>query len=199
MVGVVVIAVVVLLIANGTFDFGSSDEDDDSLASESSQAEADTSPDDSAPDGDATNGDDDDEAAPAAVGLQEMDSAFQFGDLRLVVTEVRLSDRVGQEGDETLALERFARVRLSARNTGLDAFRLDAALVLIDGQGRRFTPNAAATANAARIDSSRGDALTQDLQPGITTDLVVAFDVPDGAEDFRLRITGGFVEVALDR
>lgn len=202
-VGVIVIAVIVFLIASGTFELGGGgdDGDDDALALTAEQAEADddagrASPDAGEADGAAAEGA---QTAAPAVGLQAMGSAFQFGDLRVIVTEIRLSDRVGQEGDETLALERFARLRLSARSTGLDAFTLGGSLVLIDARGRRFTPNAAATENAARIDDSRGNALTRVLQPGITTNLVVAFDVPEEAEGFRLRISGGYVEVELNR
>ena len=193
-VGVVVIAVIVFLIANGTFELGGDDDDDDALARTTEQAQSDEEAGEE--NGGAAAGA---QTADPAVGLQAIGSAFQFGDLRLIVTEIRFSDRVGQEGDETLALERFARLRLSARSTGLDAFTLGGALVLIDAQGRRFTPNAVATENAARIDESRGNALTRVLQPGITTDLVVAFDVPDDAEGFRLRIRGGYVEVELNR
>lgn len=203
-VGVAVIAIVGFLIANGTFDFGSSDDENDSLAVPSAQADGGERPDDADADGgdaqaNSSAEEADEDGAVAAAGLQTIETAFQFGDLRVIITDIRISDRVGQEGDETLALERLARLRLSARNTGLEPFTLDGALLLIDGQGRRFTPNVAATANAARVDSSRGNALTQGLQPGITTDLVVAFDVPKEAEDFRLRISGGYVEVALDR
>lgn len=201
-VGVVVIAVIAFLIANGTFELGSGDDDsDDALAQTSEQAQVEGSSSEqsqSQPAADADDAGGESTAAPA-VGLQPMDSAFQFGDLRIIVTDVRLSDLVGEEGDETLALERFARVRLSARNTGRAPFTLAETLVLVDGLGRRYTPNATATANAARIDNDRSDALAQDLQPGITTDLVVVFDVPEEAEDFRLRIEGGYVEVELDR
>ena len=194
-VGIAVIAILGFLVANGTFEFGSDDAGGESLSEAVEQADEEPSDADGA---EAEAEDGDVEAAPS-VGLQAMDTAFQFGDLRVIVTDIRLPDRVGEEGDETLALERFARVRLSARNTGLDAFTLDGALALIDGMGRRFTPNGVATENAARIDLSLGSALTQDLQPGITIDLVVVFDVPEEAEDFRLRISGGFAEVALDR
>lgn len=196
-VGIAVIAIIAFLIVNGTFEFGDDDENgDDALAQTTEQTEPEEREDGGEQaQSDAEKGD----AATPAAGLQPMDSAFQFGDLRLIVTDIRIADRVGQEGDETLALERFARLRFSARNTGLDAFTLDGSLVLIDAVGRRYTPNATATENAARIDADRGNALTQDLQPGITTDLVVVFDVPEEVGDFRLRITGGYVEVELDR
>ncbi|PZC49459.1 MAG: protein of unknown function (DUF4352) [Chloroflexi bacterium] len=199
-VGVVVIGVVVFLISNGTFELGGSDdESNDALAQTTAQAEAEAEDQAEAAAAADDQSDEDGEAAPPAAGLQPMDSAFQFGDLRTIVTDVRLTDLVGEEGDETLALERFARVRLSARNTGLEPFSLEGTLILIDSRERRFTPNGEATENSARIDPDRGSALSLDLQPGITTDLVVVFDVPEEAENFRLRIVGGFVEVELDR
>ena len=193
-VGVVVIVAIVFLIANGTFELGGSD-DDGPLAVEQVAAELDEEDEASA---DEESGDDDAPSRPAA-GLQPMEVAFQFGDLRIIVTDIRLGDRVGEEDDETLALERFATVELSVRNTGLDAGTLEGALLLIDGSGRRFSPSVAGTAVAVRVDANREDAQAVSLQPGITTALVAVFEIPDEAEDFRLRVSGGYAEVELDR
>ncbi len=196
-VGAVVIVVIAFLIVNGTFEIGGGggDGDNDSLALDQRTAPAGDAAADDAPDAGAGMGG----AVAGPTGLPAMDQAFQFGDLRMAVTEIRLGDRVGAENDEVEALERFATVQLSARNTGRTAFDLVGRLLLVDGQERGFAPNAAATGAAARAATDRGDALTVALQPGITTDLVVVFDIAEEAEDFRLRVRGGFVEVALDR
>ena len=39
--------------------------------------------------------------------------------------------------------------------------------------------------------------LAVELQPGLTVDLVLVFDVPEDAEGLLLRVGGGFVDVAL--
>ena len=183
-VGVVVIVAIVFLIISGTFKLGSGDDaPDDPLAVSAEPAEPDE--------------DEADDRPPPAAGRQAMDRAFQFGDLRVIVTDLEISDSVGHEGDETLATERFARVQFSARNSGSAPLLLDGALVLIDANGRSFSPNLAATENAARVDAEYGDALMLHLQPGILTDLVVVFDVPHDGFGFRLRIKGGYVDVEL--
>ncbi len=83
--------------------------------------------------------------------------------------------------------------------TGGEPLSLDGGLQLVDASGRVFTPNPVATAAAAGRIDDREDALAIRLQPGITADLIVVFDVPNDAEDFRLRLRGGFVDVTLDR
>ena len=208
-VGVVVIAVVVFLIANGTFEIGgggdgSDDGNGDSLAlDQSTDQGADASDGERWERGEAVVSADGGTGVEGEVvgptGLLVMNQAFQFGDLRMAVTEIRLGDRVGPENGEVEALERFATVHLSARSTGLAALELAGRLLLVDAQGRGFEPNAVATAAAERATADRVNALTVALQPGITTDLIVVFDIAEEANDFRLRISDGFVEVALER
>lgn len=190
-VGVVVIVVIVFLIVNGTFNLGGDDGAADPLALDPGAGEAVEAAAGAA--GDPLR------AAVGAGAPLAMGQPFQFGDLRLAVSDIRLGDRVGQENDEVQALARFATVRLSARNTGRTPFDLAGRLSLVDGQGRAYAPNAAGSAAAARADADRGDSLTVALPPGITADLIVVFDIAAGAEDLRLRVGGGFVEVALGR
>ncbi len=225
-VGLVVIGVVVFLIASGGLSTGSDVED--SLALPESAADADDiGPDDVGPgDGgsaavaaseDASEDEDEDEgdnasasaegtsdgAAPfagsSALGALTMETPFQFGDLRVAVTDLALSDIVSEGSDEQLAIALFATVRLSVRVTGGEPLSLEGSLQLVDAAGRVFTPNPVATAAAAARIEDRADALTIRLQPGITTDLIVVFDVPNDAEEFRLRLSGGFVDVTLER
>ena len=184
-VGIVAILVIAFLIINGTFQFG----DDQGPG------------DDSAPQEQVTAADDEDDGeapAPAVAGRQPMHRAFQFGDLRVIVTGLTVTDLVGQEGAESEALERFAMVHLSVRNTGTSPRTLDGALGLVDATGRSFTPNRLATENAGIAHPDHVDALMQLLQPGIITQMVVVFDVPHDAYGLRLRIEGGYVDVELE-
>jgi hypothetical protein len=184
-VAIVAIAVIAFLIVNGTFQFGEHDPGDDIIPQEEEFAADD--------DADDLQG-----GAPAVAGPQPMHRAFQFGDLRVIVTGLTVTDLVGQEGAESEALERFAMVHLSARNTGTSPIALDGALGLVDATGRSFSPNRLASENAGIAHPSHVDALVQVLQPGIITQLVVVFDIPHDAYGLRLRIAGGYAEVELD-
>lgn len=186
LVGVVVIAVIVLFLVSGGIDLGGGD-DDDPLAIEQldDQVEGDAS--------DASSGQD---TSPSAT--QTEDQPFQFGDLRVVVTELQLSTIVSEGRDTVEAIEQFASVLLTVRNTGTRPVSLAGALLLIDEGGRTFTPNVMATAAVALRDDSRFDALSFELQPSIATNLVVVFDVPEEVLGLRLRLLGGYVDVDLD-
>ncbi len=195
-VGIVVVVVVVFLISSDTLSFSGGDDEGPLGAETTSQSDGDATDSDTSAGGDASATGDGEGGLPRQV-LQ--DEAFQFGHLRLAVTEINLSVVVSEGRDSVEAIERFATILLTVRNTDRLPHSLSGNLILIDGQGRQFTPNVAATAATAFRDDSRQDALTFDLQPGIDSDLVVVFDVPDEAEDFRLRLLGGFVDITLDR
>ena len=134
----------------------------------------------------------------AALTSIRLDQAFLFGDLRVVVTDLQLSTMVSEGRDTVAAIEQFASVLLTVRNTGTRPVSLAGALLLIDERGRTFTPNVMATAAVALRNESRFDALTFELQPSIATNLVVVFDVPEEVLGLRLRLLGGFVDVDLD-
>lgn len=187
----VVVVVVVYLIASGTFDVGGNDEKKDALALPAPTAGATTA----APGGE-------EGTAPAAEGETgasrvAFDQPFQFGDLRVRVTDLDLTDSVGTEEDDTQATGRFAVVKFTVRNTGREPLRLTDDLRLIDSAGRVFTPDADASALADRRDDGRLDALTAEVQPGFTVDLLVVFDIAKDAEGLQLRLRGGFVDVPL--
>ena len=208
LVGIVVIAAAAVVIVSGGVSLGSDDDEDPlALAETSSTTESDAS---------ADVGSDDDSAAstqaadiaPAADGAAasaaaasaalERDQPFQFGDLRIAVTDLRLSRIVSEGSDEQAAIEQFASVSLTARNTGLIPSSLRDSLQLVDDQGRLFTASDEATAAVARRSTERADALVTVLQPGITTDLIVVFEVPEEVEGLQLRVTGGYVDVSLE-
>ena len=184
-VGIVVIVVVIFLIASGGVDLGSSD-DDGGVLGATEQVED---------DGDAAA----DDGSVLLSGAAQQDEAFQFGELRLAVTDIRLSTIVSEGRDTVEAIEQFATVLLTVRNSSDGPVSLADRLLLLDGQGRIFSPDAEATAAVSLRDESRRDGLVVDLQPGLETELVVVFQVPEQAENFRLRFSGGFVDVELDR
>jgi hypothetical protein len=199
LVGIVVVVVLVFLVTSDQLSFNS-DDDDGVLGPDTSEVQS--SGDDPGADSDGNADPDADDTSSSTGGLATrvaQDLPFQFGNLRLAVTDITVSTTVSEGRDSVEAIERFATVLVTARNTGLTPLSLAGSLILIDGAGRQFTPNLAATAASAFRDDSRQDALNFDLQPGIDSDLLVVFDIPEESENFRLRISGGFVDVILER
>ena len=188
--GVVIVVVVLLLISSGTFDLGGGDDADPLEATASEQTAEASEPSDDEPAS---------EVASTASGPAALGEALQFGDLRLVIESVERLSSAGEGSGEIVARERFALVRLRARNSGRTPIQLDeGSLRLVDSRGRQFAPNRAATAEAARRDETRLSALETTLPPDLNSDLLVIFDVTDDATGLRLRILRGFVEVALE-
>ena len=195
---VAVTAVVVFLVASGTFDL-SSDDDADPLALSTTTTDADTASETTAGDSAESTADSGSITAPTSGASVALDELFQTGDLRVLVTDSRFAGSVGEDVDDAVARGRFVVVSLTVRNTGPEPLSLADRLGLVDGAGRAFSPDAHATAVAARRDGNRVDAVAMALQPGLTLDLVVVFDVAEDAEDVRLRLRGGFVDVALEQ
>lgn len=180
-VGAVVVGVVVFLFATGQFE---SDDDEDPLALSSEGV--------SAVD-DAVGGRGD--STGSLVALAE---AFQVGDLRLLVTERLFGSQVGENRDGVNAQGRFVVIALTARNTGMDPIMLGGRVQLFDDLGRSYSPVPEASATVARRNPEREDGLAVELQPGLTVDFVLVFDVPEEAKGLRLRMGGGFADVDLD-
>ena len=195
LVAAVVVAVLVFLFATGRFE---SDDDEDPLA-----LETDTSEQEQGGDGDASAGvggasaDEGEGAAVVASGGVALEEAFQVGDLRLLITESRRGSLVGENRDNVNALGQFVVISLTARNTGAIPVLLGERVRLMDSARRSYSPVPEASAIAALRDPALEDALVVELQPGLTVDLVVVFDVSEEAEGLLLRVVGGFVDVAL--
>ena len=184
---VAVVAVGVFLVATGAFDLDGDDTDNNPSAETAAVADAAAAADDAG-------------TAPGPQTLTaSLEEPFQFGDLLITVTRLRLSDSVSEGRDELVAAARFASVNLRVQNAGTGPLSLAGALQLVDGLGRVYTPNPAASAAVAVRDDSPADALAVALQPGIEVEMIVVFDLPDDAEDLRLRIRAGFLDVVLDR
>jgi hypothetical protein len=208
LVGIVVIAAVAVVIVSGGVSLGSDDDEDALALAETPSTTASDASADVESDGDSAASTQADDNAPAddgpgasaaaASAALERDQPFQFGDLRIAVTDLRLSRIVSEGSDEQAAIEQFASVSLTVRNTGLIPNALGDALQLVDDQGRLFTASGEASAAVARRSADQADALETILQPGITTDLIVVFEVPEEVEGLRLRITGGYIDVSLE-
>jgi hypothetical protein len=91
----------------------------------------------------------------------------------------------------------FVLVFLSVLDQGMNPLSLAPSdFTLIDNKGRTYTLNQEAT-NIACLLNDKKNILSESLQPGLSRDGVLAFDVPEAAAGFTLRLSNGYVEVAL--
>lgn len=196
-VGVVVVVVLVFLFATGRFE---SDDDDDPLAlpdDQTSEQESGGDDGDSQADAEGDGGSTDGAEGGPIGDLVALDETFQVGDLRLRITDSRFGGLVGENRDNVDAQGRFVIISITARNAGADPIALEDRVRLLDASGRSYSPVPEASATAAQRDPELADALAVELQPGLTVDLVLVFDVPEDAEGLLLRVGGGFVDVAI--
>jgi hypothetical protein len=123
-----------------------------------------------------------------------------FADFGFAVERTTLADRLGPPDHDVEASGRYVCVDLRVLNhmqAGDYAFR-DGAALLVDGQGRTFRVDAAAT-RAARGGDPTGTA----IPPGGSGVIQLVFDVPDDATGLRMRFDLGspienLLEAAFD-
>jgi hypothetical protein len=91
----------------------------------------------------------------------------------------------------------FLQIELTAANsTDRPVTLAPSDYVLVDAQGRVYSLDRTATAGAVQT-AAKNDLFREDLQPGLKKDTLLVFDVPAGAKNFSLRISGGYVTISL--
>lgn len=121
-------------------------------------------------------------------------AAFSFGTWEYTVVDAK---RGGELSGRT-ARGSFFLVTLRVRNTGREPQGLKPAdFALLDGQGRRFTPDDEGTKAAAS--GRKDDLFAGAVQPGLTGEGVLVFDVPPDLKEPVLRLTSGYVDVRLSQ
>ncbi len=128
---------------------------------------------------------------------QDTSRAFQFGDVVYGVTGLERKDGPGVGNPVRGPHGRFIVLSVSVQNRGNAPVQFSAGdFGLLDGQGRLFSPDREATrAYAAEY---RRDALVElVLQPGLSADAVLVFDVPTDATGLALRLQKGYLDVSL--
>lgn len=129
-------------------------------------------------------------APPAGVG--------GFSGVQYTVGVAHQAARVGTSDAGRQARGVFLLVPLTVRNTGREPVALEPGdVALLDAQGRRYSPDVAAT--RLHAEAVGGDSLLETaVQPGLTLSGVLVFDVPADASGLVLRISRGYIDLALE-
>jgi len=121
-----------------------------------------------------------------------------FSGVRYTVGVAQQAVRVGTSDTGRHARGVFLLVPLTVQNTGREPLALAPGdVALLDSQGRRFSPDVAAT--RLHAEATRGDSLLETtVQPGLTLSGVLVFDVPTDASGLVLRVSRGYIDLALE-
>lgn len=136
----------------------------------------------------------------AARGLQaQAGRPFNFGNTAYTVEK---TGRASELRDKTAAFTpsgTFLLILLSVTNEGGEPLRFKPSdFALYDKDGRHFS----ALREASRLASSlneKKDIFGEALQPGLTMEALLVFDVPREAEGLTLRLFHGYLDVGLGR
>lgn len=133
----------------------------------------------------------------AAQVRQETGRAFQFGDVVYGVSGLERRDGPGTANTLRGPYGKFVVLSVSVQNHGNAPIQFSPSdFALVDGKGRLFSPDREAT--RAYAAENRREALVElVLQPGLSADGVLVFDVPPDATGLALRIQKGYLDVSL--
>lgn len=181
-VGIVVILVISGTVAlAGSVDTGETSNDTDS-ASVASNAES------SSENTDSNSADDDSEQL-----THEMGESFVVGEnsnsIEYNVQSASSASGVGGDVFSEEADGKYIIIEIQMTNVGDETIDLSTNnFQLVDSQDRQFDVSRVSTAldQDPRIDSD--SVVFEQLQPGVTTQGAIAFDVPEGEDEFRLKI-----------
>jgi hypothetical protein len=116
-----------------------------------------------------------------------------FGEWEYTITD----SRRGADVPGRTARGGFLLVTLRARNNGREPQALKPSdFGLVDGTGRRFSPDEEATKAAAG--TRKDDLFAGMVQPGLAAEGQLAFDIPSDLRGLALRLNRGFVDVRLN-
>lgn len=109
-----------------------------------------------------------------------------------LIARVERRNAIGNEFMSTHADGQFLILRMQVHN-GSNSTRTisTSGMVVIDEQGREFAQSAEGQTALAMSGDQTAEFLMSQIQPGLTKNISVVFDVPPEAKDLKLRITGG--------
>lgn len=131
--------------------------------------------------------------APAKPIVAELSKEGVSSDVKITVTSFSAKDSVG---DNQFSIAKpqgvFKLVGLNIANNQKDAITITSAnFKLIDDQGREFSDSSEA-GMAFAVSSNKVESFSfKQLNPGMSIDGVIAFDVPKDAKGFKLKASGG--------
>lgn len=123
--------------------------------------------------------------------------AIGYGEWGYRVSSAEKRDRLEFDSKSLLPGGSFLLVHLTVTNNGKEPRSLAAAdFGLIDGQGRRYSVDSEAT-ELASGQLSKSRLLDVVIQPGLSKDSVVVFDIPGDAGGLSFRLFQGYLDVDL--
>lgn len=131
--------------------------------------------------------------APTKPIVAELSKEGVSSDVKITVTSFSAKDSVG---DNQFSIAKpqgvFKLVGLNITNNQKDAITITSAnFKLIDDQGREFSDSSEA-GMAFAVSSNKVESFSfKQLNPGMSIDGVIAFDVPKDAKGFKLKASGG--------
>lgn len=135
---------------------------------------------------------------PGTQGLQAQPGhPFIYGNGLYTVEKMERVAQVGQGGNSVTASGSFLLVFLSVTNQGQEPLSFSPSdFSLRDKQGRTFTLHSEAT-KLASLANQKSDLFSEALQPGLSRETVLAFDVPKESSGLSLRLSSGYLDVNL--
>jgi hypothetical protein len=127
----------------------------------------------------------------------QLNKPFTFGNAQYTITKVELAKELQSGTTTTSTTGSYILISLTVIDEGIVPLTLNPAdFTLLDSKGRTFTLNQEATRLAA-LSNKKSNILTESLQPGLTREGIIAFDVPENTSGFVLLLSNGYVKVNL--
>ena len=131
------------------------------------------------------------------LGSASLGRAVGYGDWGYLVSSVEHLDKITNDSKVLVPGGSYAVVHLTVTNNGKEPRSLSAAdFALVDDQGRRYSVESDATS----MDSAAlglPNLLSVAVQPGLSKNSVIVFDVPKDARGLTLRLYQGYLDVNL--
>ena len=123
---------------------------------------------------------------------KELSAEGVSSDVMIKVLGMETAQEVGGEYTNEAAQGIFKIVKVSITNNQKDAITVDAnSFKLVDDQDREFTYSTSAQ-TAMDMETGNLDFFLKQLNPGLTQEGTIVFDVPADAKGFKLKARGGF-------
>jgi len=112
-------------------------------------------------------------------------------DLAFTVTGVTTAKSLGSSYTKKDAQGTFYVVTLNIKNVGKETATIDSSMLKItDSQGRKFDRSIEGQ-TAKGLSQGKVDMFLQQVQPGLSVNGDIVFDLPDDATDLKLLVKGG--------
>jgi hypothetical protein len=126
---------------------------------------------------------------------------FDFGAAQYTLGKITVSGDELRSGTLTATTSgNFVIVDLTVLDRGSVPLSLEASdFTLYDNRGNLYAVNENATNIASLSTANRKNLLTEPLQPGLSRDGIIVFEVPKDASGFTLRASNGYVDISLGK